>query len=225
MDKINILYQDKNWVAVDKPQGLSIHNDEDPSNLQKILIHQYKFKALLPVHRLDKETSGVQIFAFNSEQAQILAHQFQTKSLQKIYHGIARGNINATSIIWKEELSDKAEGRKNPAGQTRDRIPCETRVHVLEKTKFFSYCEFDLITGRQHQIRKHCALAKHALLGDHRYGDGKYNDKIASIYQTDRMFLHCHKIILAQTELISPVPDIFKTIMTAATNINQENTP
>ena len=208
MDKINILYQDKNWIAVDKPQGLSIHNDEDPSNLQKILIHQYKFKALLPVHRLDKETSGVQIFAFNSEQAQILAHQFQTKSLQKIYHGIARGNINATSIIWKEELSDKAEGRKNPAGQSRDRIPCET-----------------LITGRQHQIRKHCALAKHALLGDHRYGDGKYNDKISSIYQTDRMFLHCHKIILAQTELISPVPDIFKTIMTAATNINQENTP
>lgn len=221
MDKIKILFQDKNWIAVDKPEGLSIHNDEDPSNLQKILIQQYQFKALLPVHRLDKETSGIQIFAFNSDFAQTLANQFQNKSIQKIYHGITRGNLVQPQIIWKHALSDKSEGRKNPAGQARDRVQCETRVKVLEKNKYFSYCQFDLITGRQHQIRKHCAIAKHALVGDHRYGDIKYNSKIAEVYKTDRMFLHCHKISLAQAELTSPIPNIFKSLMTASDNNNE----
>lgn len=221
MDKIKILFQDKNWIAVDKPEGLSIHNDEDASNLQKVLIQQYQFKALLPVHRLDKETSGVQIFALNSDFAQTLANQFQNKSIQKIYHGIARGNMNQSKIIWKQALSDKSEGRKNPAGQARDRVPCETDVKVLEKNKYFSYCEFDLITGRQHQIRKHCALAKHPLVGDHRYGEIKYNSKITKIYQTDRMFLHCHKIVLAQAELISPIPNIFRSLMNSTENNNE----
>ncbi|MNL61460.1 tRNA pseudouridine synthase C [compost metagenome] len=69
-------------------------------------------------------------------------------------------------------------------------------VRVIESNKYFSLVEVRLLTGRQHQIRKHAALAKHAIVGDTRYGDGKYNDKMAEVYGTDRMFLHAFRLTL-----------------------------
>lgn len=227
MPSVQILHQEKNWIAVDKPVGISIHNNEDPTNLIKLLTTEYKFKNLFPVHRLDKETSGVQVFALDVPQAEQLAKLFQQKTegsdknaeqIMKIYYGIVRGVIAETNLSWKNPLSDKAEGRKNPAGQSKDRVDCETRVRVLARNKFFSLCEFNLITGRQHQIRKHSAIAKHALLGDSRYGDPSYNQKMAKIYDTDRMFLHCHKLKLPNIEIVSPVPDLFTKLLNPESN-------
>ena len=215
MDRIQIavLYQDKDFLAVQKPAGVSVHNNEDPQNLLLMLQQQLSVTKLYPVHRLDKETSGIQLLALNEISARNLSSEFEKRTVGKIYAGVLRGELKQAQGIWNQALTDKAEGRKNPAGMSRDRIACETQFQVLNSNKFFSLCQFKLITGRQHQIRKHSALMNHPLVGDARYGDPKYNKKIADLYKTDRMFLHCHQIKILGQSFESPIPEVFKKLI------------
>ncbi len=210
--QVPILYQDKDLLAVDKPSGISVHNNEDPQNLLIVLQKQISVSKLYPVHRLDKETSGVQLLALNEDAARRLAGEFEKREVDKIYAGVLRGELKSSPGTWNQALTDKAEGRKSPAGISRDRIACETQYTVLKANKYFSFCQFKLITGRQHQIRKHSALVNHPLVGDPRYGDPRYNKKMADLYKTDRLFLHCHKIQILGQNLESAIPETFKKL-------------
>lgn len=208
---VEILAEDSEILAVDKPAGISVHNNEDPQNLLKVL-----GGSLFPVHRLDKETSGVQIFCKSSAAAKSWSQEFQAREVSKIYEGVLRGSIKSQEGVWSLPLTDKAEGRKSPQGSPRDRVPCETHYRVLLQSKYFSHLEFDLKTGRQHQIRKHCVLGAHALVGDDRYGDPKYNSRMAGIYKSKRLFLHCREIGIKQRRIVSPVPSIFADLFRGA---------
>ncbi len=201
---IPVIYEEKEWLAVNKPSGISVHNNEDRDNLLSLLEKQLGHSALFPVHRLDKETSGIQIVALTETAAKDLASEFQNKNTNKFYAGVLRGQLKSDSGVWEHALTDKAEGRKNPAGIGNQRIPCATEFKVLQKNKYFSYCEFKILTGRQHQIRKHCALTNHAIVGDSRYGDTKYNQKIFSLYKNERMFLHSQRMQILNTEITCP---------------------
>ena len=139
--------------------------------------------------------------------------EFQQGLVQKTYLGILRGQLKPPKGQWSDELTDKGEGRQNPAGLKASRVPCLTRYSVIEATKYFSYCQFDLITGRQHQIRKHATLNNHSLVGDTRYGDKKYNKKISDLYKTERMFLHCLRIEILDFVFESMVPKSFDSLL------------
>ncbi|MFN7904048.1 MAG: RluA family pseudouridine synthase [Pseudobdellovibrionaceae bacterium] len=207
-----MIYQNKDFVVVNKSVGTSIHNLEDPINLINILKGQLSIKDFFPVHRLDKETSGIQIFALNQENAAKFSTEFQKQKTKKVYIGVLRGQIKNKAGLWDFPLTDKAEGRKNPEGLSQNRIPCLTGFEVIKSSKYFSLCKFDLQTGRQHQIRKHAAVAGHHLVGDQRYGDQKYNFKIADLYGHERMFLHCHQIQLLDFDFQCAVPPQFDTL-------------
>jgi tRNA pseudouridine65 synthase len=164
------------------------------------------------VHRLDKETSGVQILALTEKAASELGVQFQNRQTEKFYQGVVAGTLPEQGQ-WSHPLSDKAEGAQNPAGKASDRMPCETLYRLLRSSTYFSWIEFEIRTGRQHQIRKHCALAGRALIGDPRYGNPKYNAKIEKLYQFSRMALHCSRIVLAGGEcLLAPTPTEFSKL-------------
>ncbi len=215
--ELKILFQNADFVALDKPAGLSVHNVEDPQNLLDLAQTQLKVAKVYPVHRLDKETSGVQLLALNEAAARGLAEEFQQKnSVQKIYYGVLRGSLKTQVGVWAQALSDKGEGRRSPAGVAKDRVPCETRFRVIRQSKYFTLCEFNLITGRQHQIRKHCALAEHALVGDPRYGDPKYNQRMSELYHEPRMFLHCSRVEIRGQVLASPLPECFERMLPEA---------
>lgn len=204
--EVKILHQDQEIVIVDKDHGISVHNNEDPQNLLSILEKQLNLAKLYPVHRLDKETSGIQVLALNASAAQRYSEEFGKKTVRKQYIGILRGQLKVNKGVWAKPLTDKAEGRTKPEGASKDRVPCETAFRVLQGNSYFSLCEFDLKTGRQHQIRKHTALTNHPLVGDPRYGDPKYNKKIASLYNQDRMFLHCFGLEILGLRIHSPLP-------------------
>lgn len=206
--RIPILHRTETWLAVNKPTGLSVHNDEDPVHLLKALKAQENLSEILPVHRLDKETSGIQILALQSAAAAELASQFQSRSVLKFYQGVVAGKI-PQSGTWNDPLSDKAEGGKNPAGIAADRKPCETSFKLLRQSDYFSWAEFQIHTGRQHQIRKHCALHGRALIGDSRYGNPKYNQKISDLYHFDRMALHSSRMIINSIEISCDAPAEF----------------
>lgn len=205
---IEILHQEHDWLAVNKPPGLSVHNEEDPDNLLKVMSHQLSTTLIFPVHRLDKETSGVQLLALNAKSATKLATQFQERSVQKFYQGVVAGKL-PESGLWNDPLSDKGEGLKNPAGLAVDRKPCETSFRLLHQSEFFSWAEFQIFTGRQHQIRKHCALHGKALIGDPRYGNPKYNKKISDLYQFRRMALHASRLKFGEIEISCDAPSEF----------------
>lgn len=194
MQSIPILLIDQDRLVVDKPHGLSIHNNEDPDNLIKLLSKQLSLETLYPVHRLDKETSGVQIFALNKQSAQTMSEEFQSERVQKFYRGLIKGQLKLKSGRWDRPLTDKAEGRRAPKGLARNRVPCVTEFKVIKESPYLSLCEFRLLTGRQHQIRKHSAVAKHPLVGDARYGSQPLNMKMKQLYGEDRMYLHCMEI-------------------------------
>jgi RluA family pseudouridine synthase len=204
MGEINVIFEDGEILVVNKPHGISVHNAEDPSNLL-LLLNKNKNYKLHPVHRLDKETSGIQLLAKNPQTAALLANEFSSHHVKKIYLGVLRGKMKDTKGVWNQQLSDKAEGAKNPAGLSKDRIPCETHFSVLRTNDYFSLCQFDLKTGRQHQIRKHAALNRHHILGDSRYGDKKYNEKMFQIYKFQRMLLHCSSLSILKYHFESPV--------------------
>jgi RluA family pseudouridine synthase len=210
---LSILLKNDDFIAVDKPSGMSVHNHEDPKNLLTEITAQFPGQKFFPVHRLDKETSGIQILALNDQSASRLAKEFESRSVAKFYSGILRGLLKTAEGTWNSPLTDKAEGRGSPQGSLRDRVTCETRFTVARSSKYFSLCEFQLLTGRQHQIRKHAALANHAIVGDDRYGDPKYNHRMAEIYKTGRMFLHAARLEIAGFKLESPVPAEFALLL------------
>lgn len=209
--------QNQNFKIVDKPAGLSVHNDEPGSqNFIQVLQQQLQVENIFPVNRLDKETSGLMVVAFNSEAARDLAELFQKKLVLKKYRAILRGELGSKGELdsqstnkqdqgtWNFPISDKAEGRVNPAGLSQNRKPSTTHFQVIQKTRHNTLVELTLETGLQHQIRKHAALAGHAIVGDSRYNDKKYNDMIRGRYGFDRMFLHsCELSFTYKNELYS----------------------
>jgi len=206
---IPILFESIDFIALNKPAGISVHNNEDPTNLLLLMKQERPGSTFYPVHRLDKETSGVQLLALNEATAKTLSQEFEKRSVTKIYTGILRGELKDKEGVWDYSISDKAEGRKDPRGITRERVAAETRFRVLKSSKYFSLCEFHLVTGRQHQIRKHAAVVNHALVGDQRYGDKKYNERIAGLYKTNRMHLHSTSLEILGQKILSPVPTDF----------------
>ena len=109
MNKIPVLFQDNNILVVNKPAGLSVHNNEDPQNLLQVLEKQLNIQKVLPVHRLDKETSGVQILALNPKNAALWAKQFEDNGVDAIIFtdihrdGMMNGlNLDATVAFARE---------------------------------------------------------------------------------------------------------------------------
>lgn len=210
MSKLEILFRNSDFLAVNKAAGKSVHNCEDTENLLSTIEAEMGIPLVFPVHRLDKETSGIQLFALTKDCARDLADEFQGRRVEKIYTGIVRGQLSICEGVWATSLTDKAEGRRNPEGIFKDRVSCETRFQVLKSNRYFSFCKFVLVTGRQHQIRKHTALAKHHLIGDSRYGDLKYNRMIHDRYQLKRMFLHCSLVKIRGQIIECPTPSDFE---------------
>ncbi|MBL7546184.1 MAG: RNA pseudouridine synthase [Bdellovibrionaceae bacterium] len=184
---IRELYQHKDFTIVSKPEGLSCHNDNES------LLQKYG-KDWHLVNRIDRETSGLVVLTRNS----ILQHDIQNALAQgkKTYFAVLRGNMPQNPDLWHEwtyPISDKGEGRELPQGLVQDQKQSKTRYRVLQSNPYFSAVECLLITGRQHQIRKHSRLGDRPIVGDTRYGNPKDNQRIAKMYGFQRMALHAWK--------------------------------
>lgn len=190
---IQILDENNFFLTLYKPAGVSVHN-QSPSLLEFL---QAKKKPIHFVNRLDQETSGLMIVATQPEFHQPLADALDKG--QKIYRALLRGSWKPTQpeIVLNWPLTDKSEGRKNPQGLSQDRKSCETHLKMLRSSSYFTEVLAEIKTGRQHQIRKHCALLKAPIVGDDRYNDRAYNQKMAGFYQNQipwRLFLHAEKL-------------------------------
>ncbi|MBK9383054.1 MAG: RNA pseudouridine synthase [Chitinophagaceae bacterium] len=167
-----IISETENWVAVNKPSGLLSIPDREGKEISLKVLLKEKYGNIFTVHRIDRDTSGLIVFAKNEAAHKHLCKQFEDRQTKKIYTGLVIGSpankkgsidspiaehpaLNGTMIIHrkgKESLTD---------------------YEVLEDFGIYSLLQFQIHTGRTHQIRVHMKEIGHPIVADNIYGDGK----------------------------------------------------
>jgi tRNA pseudouridine65 synthase len=202
--ELEILYQDEYLVAINKPSGLLVHK----SMIDRHEIY-YAMKMLrdqigawvYPVHRLDKPTSGVLLFALDSETARLLSEQFKAHTIQKTYIAVVRGYAPSSGVIehaLKEKLdkiSDKNANKDKEAQDAITKYKCLDTVEINASVGKYAKTRYSLVelkpqTGRKHQLRRHMKHINHHILGDTKYGRGEHNKFVREKYAMNRMLLH-----------------------------------
>lgn len=202
---LEILYQDENIVAVNKPSGMLVHKSmidrHEIYYAMKILRDQLGGQYVYPVHRLDKPTSGVLLFALNSETARRLSEQFEAHSIEKKYIAIVRGYTPDEGLIDHalseklDKMTDKLACEDKPPQEAQTHFKRLAMVELSHAIGRYDQVRYSLVevipkTGRKHQIRRHMKHISHHLLGDTKYGRGEHNKFIRETYDCQRMLLH-----------------------------------
>jgi len=207
--EIEILYCHEGWFAVDKPSGLSVHNDPGQdlvSILEKRIASDRSLCLQLcakqpvkvyPVHRLDKETCGTILLATQKKALAALSECFARGSVKKKYialvHGTFKNSDPGLYYFWDTPLTKGAGGRKNPKGKGK-LFECRTGYRILDQSRHYSLLEIDLLTGRKHQIRRHAKICGHPIVGDSRYGSKQAVQFLKENHGFTRLGLHCRSL-------------------------------
>ena len=197
------------WIVVEKPCGISIHNDpgSDLCSLVLAALHSGRLtgpsreiSALHAAHRLDRDTSGIVLLAGDSETLAFFGRQFTEKAVSKRYLAVVHGCIEVVAANeewtdWTWPLTRAAAGRNDPMGRG-DRMPCDTRVRLMSHSSHYSLIECEPLTGRKHQIRRHAKLAGHPVVGDRRYGSARSLAYLRQHHNFQRLGLHAHALAI-----------------------------
>jgi RluA family pseudouridine synthase len=197
MKKLHIIHSGNGWLCIEKPAGISVHN-QPGSDIVSILSAQLfpgdsQIPPLLqPVHRLDKDTSGLLLLATEPEALTRLSALFARGEVQKKYLALVHGTVDMrdkTTALWDTPLSKEAGGRNNPAGKGK-KVRAMTRYTLVEQSPHYALLEIELLTGRKHQIRRHAKLAGHPVTGDSRYGSPRSIQFLSKNCHYRRLGLH-----------------------------------
>lgn len=184
---ILILRDTPDWVAVAKPVGIaSIPEVAGDSACLQALLERKLGGRLWVVHRLDKEVSGIILYAKNAVAHRALNLAFEHREVSKTYAAIALGAIAGDAGEITLPLREFGSGRigVDPVNGK----PCHTRWRVVRRAADRTWLDLEPVTGRRHQLRAHAYALGHPLLGDSRYGD-------KSVQSTfPRLFLHARRI-------------------------------
>lgn len=194
--EIEIIYEDENLVAINKPHGLLVHrtkiaNDADVFALQ--LLRDKINQKVYPVHRIDRKTSGVLLFTKSKESLREIRRIFDTRGVIKTYLAIVRGHLNAKGII------DYAltENDKTQDALTHYKVIKEFELPIPSakfNTSRYSLLALFPQTGRFHQLRKHMAHIFHPIIGDRPHGCNKQNKLWKEKFAMTTMLLHAQTL-------------------------------
>ena len=200
-----MIYRDEHMVAVDKPSGLLVHRspiDRHETRFALQLVRDQIGQRVYPVHRLDKPTSGVLLFALSSEIARELSFQFASHSVKKEYLAVVRGWAPQEGLIdhaitdKPDKLADRHRTRERPALEAHTRYRRVATVEIpfaIDRylTSRYSLVELNPLQGRKHQLRRHMKHLGYPMIGDAKYGKGVHNRFFQKQYSCHRLLLAC----------------------------------
>ncbi len=215
MGLLDIIYRDDRLVAIDKPDGLLVHKARQSSD------HVYALQLLRdqighfvhPIHRLDRATSGVLLFALDPDTARAVCEQFAGRAVEKRYLALVRGHPDASGAI-------DYPLREDPDHEPQEAVTDYRRLAAVEWPEpvgafaqaRYAWLELSPRTGRMHQLRRHCRHLSHPIVGDTTYGDSRHNRFFRERFQCYRLLLHAAELRLvhpatgAPLTLRAPVP-------------------
>ena len=226
-----VLHIDENLLVVNKPAGITVTQDgyyPEKIFLKKAL--ESAFGRIWVVHRLDRQTSGVIVFARNPDYHRRLNEQFQKRNIQKIYHALVIGTPPWDSKTVDLALLADGDRQHRTVVDSQRGKPAVTELFIRESYKGWALVEVMPRTGRTHQIRAHLKAAGYPAACDPLYGDGKpiYLSNLKSNYQKgdkpekpllDRVGLHALKLYIPAGELkgtlefTAPYQNDFKKVL------------
>ena len=205
---LEILYQDDVLVAVNKPAGMLVHRswlDRHETQFVMQTLRDQIGQRVYPIHRLDRPTSGVLLFALNSEIANLLCLQFEQKQIEKQYLAVVRGYVTGHGEIdypLKVQLDKIADKFSQPDKAPQSAVTFYEGLQTVEMpygvgryaTSRYSLVRLIPQTGRKHQLRRHMKHIFHPILGDTQYGDLHQNRALMEHTGCARLLLHAEKL-------------------------------
>ena len=228
----DVLYQDEQLIAINKPEKWLVHRSAIDKYETRFVVQALRDQIgqfVFPVHRLDKPTSGVLLFALTSDIATQVSNAFAQHTIDKRYILLSRGWVEASGYIDHALVpkSDFKTAKKKPAKPAQDaqtyfkclaqyELPFEVDRYPQSR---YSLVEAKPITGRKHQLRRHFKHLAHPLIGDPKYGKTSHNRFFKDQFESDRLLLHCSSMALRHpvkkdvVRIKAPMPASFSDLL------------
>lgn len=232
MEVLPVLYRDDYLVAVHKPPGLLVHRtgiDRNETRFAVQMLRDQLGQHVYPVHRLDKGTSGVLLFACNPDVARLLVRQFAEQQIEKCYWAVVRGHPAVEGVIDHaldriRDDYDRPRAEDTPAQSAITRFRRLAMIELPVAVDRYPVARYALLaaqplTGRRHQIRRHFKHIAHPIIGDVRYGKGTHNRYFREHLNVSRLLLACvgmrlhHPVTGADLRLVQPVEGEFAALL------------
>ncbi len=231
---LDILYRDDYLVAINKPAGLLVHRsniDRHETRFAVQLLRDQIGQRVHPLHRLDKGTSGVLLFALDADSARQVGLQFEDNAIAKRYLAVVRGWPADAGLIdhplsrrfddYGQRFAPGSEPAALPALTEYRRLACVELAEAVERypTSRYALVELSPKTGRQHQLRRHMKHIAHPIIGDATWGKGVHNRFFQQRFGCGRMLLACTQLELRHPQdgralsIEAPLEDYFASLV------------
>lgn len=173
--RVRILFEDADLIAIDKAEGLlTVPTEEVKYETAETILSGYT--PVHHVHRLDRDTSGVLVFAKNTWMRERLQELFAAHDIERVYVAIVHGKFREPSGTFRSFLAEDRNLRVRSVADPAEGKEAVTHYRTVASGRRYSIVEVTLETGRRNQIRVHFAEAGHPVLGDTMYGKGREDD-------------------------------------------------
>ena len=219
---IDIIYEDKDIIVVNKPKGMVVHpaNGNPDGTLVNAILAKCKDSLsgiggeIRPgiVHRLDKDTSGLLIIAKNDQAHINMSKQIQDRKVIKKYIALVKGVIGENTATIDMPIARSTKDRKKMAVDPKGKEAI-THYKVLQRYDKYTLLEIKIDTGRTHQIRVHMAYIGHPVVGDMQYSNGKNEFGIEGQMLHSKYLEFDHPITGKRLKLEAPLPEYFEQVL------------
>ena len=234
MTELEILYEDRDLVAVNKPPKVNSHPNPGRETHRSAFLGRYDMKdrrfddggrSVWLLHRLDRDTSGILLAAKSPDAASAMKALFKSREIVKSYTALVSGLLRSGHGDWRDYIETQSKGMRVLSRVWKDGPPnAELGYQVAQRFPEcgLSLLDIDLRTGKTHQIRVQCAHHRHPVLGDRTYGDFQLNKLLRRRIGLARLFLHASAVEFShprsgrRQKIVSPLPEALAKVLEKA---------